>query len=216
MTVIRFIGDVHSKWTRYKKLIKSAPDKKSLQVGDFGVGFRNSHGDWLSNPPYTTMKSGEHRFIRGNHDNPAVCRGQTLWVADGFTCFNGSIFCVGGAESYDKHLRNPGLDWWEDEELSYPRLQQIIDVYSELKPSIVVTHDASNEALALATHYKELRIGKATCGRRTRAAFDAMLEIHRPKVWVNGHWHIRWDHEFRGTRFIGLEELGVTDLEVDC
>lgn len=34
---IRFIGDVHCKWSKYEKLIKGCD--RSVQVGDFGVGF---------------------------------------------------------------------------------------------------------------------------------------------------------------------------------
>lgn len=39
-----------------------------------------------------------------------------------------------------------------------------------------------------------------------------MLEIHRPKVWVFGHYHIDKDFELNGTRFICLNELSTIDV----
>lgn len=73
MKSIRFIGDVHGNWKRYKKIINDCDT--SIQVGDFGVGFISKITEQVhSNPPYDHMKRGDHRFIRGNHDNPNVCK----------------------------------------------------------------------------------------------------------------------------------------------
>ena len=70
---IRFCGDVHGKYTQYKRIISECP--VSIQVGDMGVGFiRNRDRDgelrFSQNPPFDAMtKPGEsHLFIRGNHD----------------------------------------------------------------------------------------------------------------------------------------------------
>ena len=82
-----FIGDVHGKYDRYKKIMKSCTD--SIQVGDMGVGFRqyigHEIGKMYPNPPYDRMVEGNHKFIRGNHDNPATCRSHTQWIQDGYT-----------------------------------------------------------------------------------------------------------------------------------
>lgn len=62
-STIRFIGDVHGKYDRYKKIIQDAPG--SIQLGDLGVGFRRiggpQAGDFYSNPPHYAM-------VRGNFD----------------------------------------------------------------------------------------------------------------------------------------------------
>ena len=57
------IGDVHGKINEYLQLIKNR--KHSIQLGDFGVGFVD-----IPELPIN------HRFIRGNHDNPELlnCR----------------------------------------------------------------------------------------------------------------------------------------------
>ena len=84
MTLIKFIGDVHGKYGRYETILKNS-DLPTIQVGDMGVGF--FHRDYegtlrpFANPPYDKMVAGNHRFIRGNHDNPYVCRPRKLRVA---------------------------------------------------------------------------------------------------------------------------------------
>src|SRR5215475_1197882 len=105
-----FIGDVHGKFEPYKRLIKDRRD--TIQVGDMGVGFqgwRNGELVYLTNPPYDRMVEGNHRFIRGNHDNPGVCRQQRQWIADG--AVEGDMMFVGGAFSIDREWRTEGLDW---------------------------------------------------------------------------------------------------------
>jgi calcineurin-like phosphoesterase family protein len=106
---IRFIGDVHGHWHRYKKRIKDV--ETSIQVGDFGVGFYTPYTDKLvgGNPPYDHMCKGNHRFIRGNHDNPSFCKKHPFWIPDG-TMIHDKIFCVGGAASIDRHHRTEGYD----------------------------------------------------------------------------------------------------------
>ena len=53
---MRFIGDVHGKFTQYKRLIADVP--ASIQVGDMGVGFRRisgyRDGEEYSNPTAST------------------------------------------------------------------------------------------------------------------------------------------------------------------
>src|SRR5688572_16611885 len=122
MTV--YIGDVHGKFERYKKIIKRCTD--SIQVGDMGVGFRKWKGGELvydTNPPYDAMVDGNHRFIRGNHDNPYVCLKHGQWIPDG--TYDGLRMFVGGALSIDKEWRTIGESYWEDEELSQVDLWNI-------------------------------------------------------------------------------------------
>jgi predicted phosphodiesterase len=220
MTLVRFIGDTHGKWKRYKKLIKSAPEGVSLQLGDFGVGFYEPYSEPPrligGAPPYDTMASGSHYFIRGNHDNPGVCAKHPFWVRDGMYAdlmgAEGQVFCIGGATSIDREWRAPGYTWWEDEELSYKNWNIILDLYEQAKPDIVATHDVPERVVraiiaprARYTHfYKSM-----TC-----QALDNLFEIHRPAVYLHGHHHISYRQVYRGTEFIGLGELDYIDLEL--
>lgn len=204
-----FIGDVHGKYNQYKNIL--ARTVNTIQVGDMGVGFRRTTGyragTFMQNPPHYAMLAGGHRFIRGNHDNPGVCRGHSQWIPDG--AVEGDMMFVGGAASINKHLRIPDYTWWEDEELSYKQLDDMITVYTTTKPRVMVTHDCPEElAQVLLTIKSQLEPN----GTRTRTAFQRMWSAHSPEIWVFGHWHHSFDHVLRGTRFVCLAELEVKEL----
>lgn len=209
MTKIRFIGDVHGKWNRYKKIIQDCP--RSIQVGDFGIGFYNPHTESYSRPPHDAMAKGDHKFIRGNHDNPTHCRTHPFWISDG-EVIDDSIFCVGGALSIDKHLRTEGLDWWEREELTYSEFLILTEVYETVKPSVVVTHECPEEVVNHVLRQKNKV--KYDISSITRQFFDDLLHIHKPDLWVHGHWHFDHHTLIDGVEFIGLGELSYLDLEV--
>lgn len=211
MTTVRLIGDVHGKFKPYRNLIRDVPF--SIQVGDMGVGFMGWRGGELrplTNPPYDAMSEGRHLFIRGNHDNPEVCKRQKFWIPDG-TVVDG-IYCLGGAVSIDRAYRTEGLDWWPDEELSYAELDRMIDDYAAIKPEIVVTHDCpasvANEILAA------FNMRKIEDGSRTREALERMLAIHQPRLWVFGHWHVSLRFQRGRTMFQCLNELEHVDVEI--
>lgn len=206
---VRFIGDVHGKWSRYSKLIEEVP--RSIQVGDFGVGFRSRIKSGCTEPPQESMSKGDHKFIRGNHDNPEYCRGHACWIPDG-AVLDGKIFCVGGAYSIDKHYRTEGIDWWPDEELSYKELCEMLDIYEKVRPQVVVSHEAPEcmvNKMCSVGGFRKLDIPSPT-----RKVFDNMLEIHRPELWIHGHWHVDYHTIVAGTEFIGLGELSHVDLSI--
>lgn len=209
---VRFIGDVHGKWGPYRKLIENV--ERSLQVGDFGVGFINPVTEKpLINPPYDSMSKGQHFFIRGNHDNPGECKRHPFWVKDGCSVFGrNDIFCVGGAVSIDKHRRTERYDWWHDEELSYRELCSIMDVYGIVKPKVVVSHECPESVISRVCHSRGIVKLDIPC--TTRKCFDNMLEIHKPDLWIHGHWHFDYRQVTNGVEFIGLGELSFIDLNV--
>lgn len=209
---IRFIGDVHGKWGTYKKRIKDV--ERSLQVGDFGVGFRNPMTDKpYSNPPYDQMKKGQHYFIRGNHDNPGACARHPFWIRDGGSAFGrNDIFCVGGALSIDKDRRTEGYDWWHDEELTYGQLCKLLDAYELVKPSIVVSHECPESVIGLICHQQGKY--KYDIPSVTRSCFDNFLEVHRPDLWIHGHWHLSSHVIYKGVEVISLGELEYVDLDL--
>lgn len=210
--MIRFIGDVHGKYNRYRELIRNVP--RSIQVGDMGVGFIGEiSGRLLQNPPYDAMVQGDHRFIRGNHDNPAVCAKHSQWIPDG--TIEGNMMFVGGAVSIDRQYRIEGRSWWPDEELSYPALDVITGKYLSVKPEVMVTHECPEEVAQEILQRLSIPGVKLDpqFASRTRQAFQAMWSAHSPKLWVFGHWHVPFDHVLRGTRFVCLPELAVLDID---
>jgi len=216
MTKVRFIGDVHGKFEPYKKLIKDV--EHSRQVGDFGVGFfrwdyHEAKKIASTNPPYDAIMKGDHKFIRGNHDNPHVCQQQSYWIPDGtIEVINGTkIMYVGGGISIDRDWRTEGYDYWADEELSYHKLQEIITLYEVEKPDVMVSHEIPEEMAKVIEVLSGRR--KLDIDSRTRQAFDGMLYLHQPKLWIHGHWHYSYSHEYKGTMFRGLGELEFIDID---
>jgi hypothetical protein len=197
------IGDVHGKFARYKKILKRCRD--SVQVGDMGVGFENAYGIKQPNPPHRSMVEGNHRFIRGNHDNPAVCVRHSQWIPDGTV--EGHVMFIGGALSVDQERRTEGLDWWRGEELSVERLQAMVDVYVGARPRVMVTHDCPEGIVRHVCAASRRR--KFEWPSRTRQALQAMWEAHQPELWVFGHHHVSLSWAENGTSFRCLDELEV-------
>lgn len=185
-----FIGDVHGKWSELNKIITEHPDKDIFQVGD--LGFHN----------FNEFKPSEKtRWIRGNHDNPAISVNHPNYLGDYGFWKEKEIFFVGGAWSIDQYYRVPGVSWWEDEELSYTELQSMIQLYREIRPKIVVTHDCPN-----IVRKKIFNISK---GSKTSNALDVIFEINQPELWIFGHHHKSINVKIDNTRFRCLAELEV-------
>lgn len=200
---MRFIGDIHGKYKQYTKIVKEC--EESVQVGDFGMGFSHKH-PWEYKKDQDFYKS--HRFIRGNHDSPSHCARAKWWIPDG--TIENKIMYIGGAFSIDQAWRQEGVTWWRDEELSIEALNTFIDKYEREKPDVMVTHEAPEYIIRdTMTWYDKMEFPS-----RTRQAFQAMWEIHSPKVWVFGHWHTSVDREIADCRFICLNELEHIDLDV--
>jgi len=204
---MRFIGDTHAKFDRYQAIANEVSE--SIQVGDFGAGF----------DPLPAMGLG-HRFIRGNHDDPARCAQSLNWISDGTSIHSpdhGSMFFMGGATSVDKHTRSEGIDYWSDEEVTIVQGNSILDYYEEDLTSwgrfdFVVTHECPE---SVARTIFNRRRDKLEDHSRTRQILDAMLEIGAPRCWIFGHWHTNVDVVIGDTRFICLAELAHIDLTAE-
>lgn len=205
-----FIGDVHGQYGRYNEIIAGAA--RSIQVGDLGIGCRPPQdGDAAEypGPPLNAMARGDHRFIRGNHDNPDACRRHPHWIADGHY-ENGMMF-LGGAQSV---LRAEGVDQWPDEELSAADLNRLRRLYRELTPRVMVTHDAPEEVATVILSRMPLpQAEKRGVPSRTRYALQDMWSAHAPELWIFGHYNLSFDQVLRGGRQAGTRFIGLADLE---
>lgn len=193
----RYIGDVHGNVDAYLALIEGV--EKSIQCGDMGIGFAEF-----------PVIPQEHRFIRGNHDEPMKCFEHPNYIKDG-TYENGTFF-LGGAWSIDYEFRqnyemSTGRKiWWKEEECSVPRLQEIIDYYTVCKPEIVVTHDCPTIMA------EQIRSHHSWDKSKTRQALGIMFESHEPTIWIHAHHHIHKEVRIGETSFICLAELDYIDL----
>ena len=208
----RIIGDIHGKWQEYKQIATFDSNKESIQIGDFGIGF---NGPFWHDRVNEFHSKENHRFIRGNHDFPEKCKTDMVgYIPDGFV--ENDVMYIGGAWSIDHIYRTPGISWWEDEECSVDEFNQIIDIYTTVKPKIMITHDGPLDI----TDRMFIQEGKAIGGKnaksiltKTGQALQAMYEIYQPEFWVFGHWHHDLIHKAEKTTFICLGELTYIDLD---
>lgn len=207
---IKIIGDVHGKTGDYKRIVQNMqPGQRSIQVGDMGLGFRGV---------VLHEMSDDHKFFRGNHDDPAKCRASRYYLGDWGYSEKDSLFWIAGAFSIDRAWRTPMETWWPDEELSYPELADAIMLYEQVKPKYVLSHEAPAAAasILLAKLMGPYFTAKADCANsRTSVALQTMLDLHQPKEWVFGHYHVSDQFIFRNTKFTCVPELGVYDLEIE-
>lgn len=203
----RLIGDIHGHWHEYELLTKDI-EHRSIQVGDFGFGF---NGPYWEDRADQHHKSGQHRFIRGNHDNPSICKEQSGWIKDGTVESYGdkTVMFIGGAWSIDWQYRIEGESWWRDEELSTSELNTLYDIYCVTRPDVMITHDCPT----LAAYKMFIKDGTALAGKtlhltRTGEALQAMFEMHQPSHWFFGHWHWPKEYDMLGTHFhcLGIDD----------
>lgn len=209
MTELLLVGDIHGKWTQYTALLEQNPTDRSIQIGDFGWGFPYRQTAEANLTSRLASIPGDHKYFRGNHDNPYACSQHDRCLADSHWEPDTGIMVAAGASSIDVDLRTPGLDWWAEEELSYIELDKIITLYEERKPRIMLTHDGPESVIPymFSWYHHDFR-------SRTRDAFDAMLSLHQPEYWVFGHWHKNREHIHGSTKFICLGELQCMGIDV--
>lgn len=201
MSKIRFVGDIHGNNNEYLSIIHGV--EKSIQVGDYGCGF-------VHNPiPFSDRDN--HRFIRGNHDNPHQCKAEANWIPDG-TVEDNMMF-IGGASSIDRHWRTEGLDWWPEEQCSYAQLDRFISIAHQVQPEIMVTHECPDSVSNVLCEHTGLN--KWPDESVTRKAFDVLFHIHKPKLWLFGHWHVDFDVVIDGCRFICLNVYDYADVDTE-
>jgi len=191
-----FIGDIHGEVDWYMARIENEP--ASIQLGDFGHGFVQ-----FPERPNT------HKFIRGNHDDPTLCRNDRRYMGDyGFDDATG-IFYISGGFSIDRDYRTENVDWWRDEELNYTDLMACIELYNEKRPEIVVSHECPAH-IVMMLHGAHSWFAPS----RTANALDTMWRNHPPKTWLFGHHHKNYDSVVLGTRFICVASCDTINIDI--
>ncbi len=153
----------------------------------------------------------EHRFFRGNHDNPNLCKDHPNHIGDWGYISEMDMFWLSGGYSIDKSYRTIGLDWWDNEEMGYEELLGVIELFGDYKPKIMVSH----ECPTVIKHDALTNISKLHLVSRTEAALQSMFEVHKPDIWIFGHHHMKIDKVVDGTRFVCLDEMIYGSLS-DC
>lgn len=194
---IRFIGDVHGKFEEYHQIINET-EHMTIQLGDLGLGFGLDHLFYPKDKDY---------FIRGNHDNPEVCRNNKAYLGEYGYLKDYNMFFVSGAYSIDKHLRTPGWDWWYDEEISNKSYNIIISKYKKDKPKILIAHCPPDD------YMEQLFPNCMKIDSNTGMLLSAMILEHKPEIMIFAHMHESIDVVIDGIRFVCLKELETFDYE---
>ena len=152
-----------------------------------------------------------HRWLPGNHDDPAVC-------AKHRNCLTGwgynpkmDMFWISGGYSIDAAYRIIGIDWWEDEEIAWEELQKAVEMFGDVKPRVVVSH----ECPATAQYEMFPHTTKRHVQNRTKMAIEEMFRRHQPEFWCFGHYHYPTRKQIGSTFFVCCGEV-LAGRNLDC
>lgn len=208
---VRFIGDLHGDPDQHLSFIAGA--EYTFQIGD--LGFRYAYLNEQN------VDATRHRFIGGNHDNydiiseyPHHLGDFGVWEIPEF----GPVFYVRGAWSIDWEGRKtfgPYKSLWEQEELTTAQCHQAIELYTQVKPKLLVSHECPISILPFVTDPKfayNMGYDDPVIKTRTNQMLQAMTEIHKPKMHIFGHYHRNFAEEFDGVRYRCIPIAAALDL----
>lgn len=195
-----FLGDVHGNFLHCENVCKQHTDSTIVQVGDLNVGFiRNTY--LLENLP------SNFKFFVGNHDNRQLANTLPHCLGDYGEAFGGKFFFVSGAYSIDRAGRTEGVNWWNDEELTYKQANHCLELWEISKCDVLISHDIPQ---SFAESYQ--LIYDTTI---TRNLLQAMIEVRKPKLVVSGHHHKSKDlvtHQGIHWKSLGIDETFSLDI----
>lgn len=204
---LRIIGDIHGKTDEYLNLARQA--EYSIQLGDFGFNY-SSLG---------SLDSNFHKVLGGNHDNYEKRDDRFIYQTPHFLGDFGTysipgydIFFVRGGNSIDKKERMLFYNWWPDEELSYSKSLEALDLYEATKPNFMISHECPASVIPNVTN-RNYYYGQELIPSMTANLLDTMLEIHKPKIWLFGHHHKNVHFYSQGTNFSCIQILDYIDFD---
>ena len=215
---LRIIGDVHGKYREYCKVAQGA--EFSLQLGDMGFNY----GVMDFEKKFFKLSDDKHKFFGGNHDNYDTYDKVESALGHWGSYELGSVnfFFIRGAYSIDKVSRQCHYQqthskiWWEAEELNYTEANKCVHEYAQVRPDLVITHACPFSVAKIVGNPEVLRLfghDPDTFQTNTQRLLQACFEIHQPKQWYYGHFHINRKTELKGTKFRCIDELGFVDIQ---
>ena len=186
---IMVVGDIHAEWGKFNELINKKQPDIILQCGDFGYwpSYKEYHPHHIKNDECKIYWcDGNHEefskllTIKRHEIRPNIFymkRGSTLILPDGKI-----VLFMGGAESIDKHLRTPGIDWFLEEVITQKDFNNLPS--EDTKIDIVISHTCPLE-VDLGDKFKD-REPLKDC---SRVALSRILEMYKPSLWYFSHWH---------------------------
>lgn len=190
--MVRIIWDIHWATDKYLGIIKYSDE--SIQVGDFW--FKKQHR-WHER----NVDAKFHKVLFWNHDDTRFLnKDHSLWdfghrqLPSWF-----KFFVIRWAECapMDKAARIEWKDYFRDEELSIPQGNECVEMFREIKPDVVITHECPE---FLIPYLKEWD----SYSNRTTQLLQACFESHKPKLWIHWHHHVNYIGDHSWCRFVTL------------
>lgn len=195
MKKVAVIGDPHGMLKDYQMLVNKYNSKNipTLTVGDNGF---HEEWEWGLNNLNTDM----NKWLHGNHD---CCMPDTLnsKLALGNSNYWNGIYTIRGSVSIDKMHRRTFIDYFPNEELSYAEFDDALNLYLEVTPEIVVSHDCPTIAKEIMFGYGEKDL------ILTNKLLQELYNHWKPRLWIFGHYHQNQVYQTKDTTFICLDEL---------
>ncbi len=223
---LRVIGDVHGQVDAENLFTRDAPTyleiisdaQYSVQVGDMGDA--ETYAQLIS-----SVDAARHRFVPGNHEAYDRLPPHSLGDFGAVSLGGVDFFFVRGAWSSDREtLLRLGQEagrpvWFPEEELTNEKMHAAEQEYSRVRPHIMLSHDAPTSIARLAwQHARRLSPPNSRAvfsPSRTTDLLQRFLELHRPRLWLFGHYHRNWRYRQGETHFVCVGELTYCDITRD-
>lgn len=214
------VGDTHGNtgWWKYEIFPTAQTYEASaiVQVGDFGF-WPGTHGErYLDKVSrYSCNYEIPVFWIDGNHEwfdrleelgafgaeAPTEVADGVSYLPRGYAWEWGGVRCLalGGAYSVDKEWRSPGLEWWPQEEITFPDVKR---AQAKGRAKVMFTHDVPMGVNIPGIHAE----GKDTfpASRENRYRLRGVFDVVQPEVLVHGHYHIGYNARLEGCHIVGL------------
>lgn len=177
--MVYITGDTHGdiSWFKNPKLKKLGEKDILIICGDFGFLWNPKSEAEKKNLEILKSKKYTICFLDGAHENFDILDAYTPYRWKGgnahkiannifhlmrgeiFTLDNKTFFVMGGGESDDRDMREPGVSWWDEE---MPNAEEIKNAEDNLKDANYnVNYILSYEAPAVAKDFLKLHLKEA-------------------------------------------------------
>ncbi|MDY0215163.1 MAG: metallophosphoesterase [Bacilli bacterium] len=216
--MIVFVGDIHGEFGKLNSFMSEIYSKHKEPItfiicGDVAYFWENEPTPIVKRPPYSKVI-----WIPGNHENWEMIDkyelGKLHELQDGvFMASFGAIeeieghkilFC-GGADSIDKNLRTPFVDWFPQEIITNKDMNFLFDKIPDQKVDILVSHTCPSKVFSELS--KKIDRLEEKSKDPSTYALDIIVDKFRPDLNVFGHFHKFMEGRFDNLYWVCLSYI---------